>query len=78
MTAYNPFEENQLEKTIGQGKKENPITKKTVPQKQEYKSVRVYPETYEIFRVLAFENRKKVVEMIEEAAALLQAKYKGD
>ena len=77
MTASNPFEEGQFEKTIGQGKKENPITKKTAP-KQEYKSVRVYPETYEIFRVLAFENRKKVVEMIEEAADLLQAKYKGD
>jgi len=54
-------------------KKDNPTTKKK--EKPLYKSVRIYPETYEKFREIAHQQRTTVIEQIDFALDALIEKH---
>ncbi|MYL39815.1 hypothetical protein [Halobacillus litoralis] len=58
-------------------KKENPFTKQKA-QKQQYKSVRIYPEDFKEYRRLAFHQEKTIVEVISESLKLYKQKYEGE
>lgn len=54
--------------------KTNPITEEKT-EKQQYKSVRIYPEDFKEYRRLAFNQDKTIVEVISEALKVYKQKY---
>lgn len=51
-----------------QGKRDIPVnnSSSSKPKKQVHKSVRIYPEDFEKFRTMAFQERKSIIEVISE------------
>lgn len=56
--------------------KDNPITSNDNERaKMKYKSIRIHPEDYEVFREIAFKQRMSVVDLISEAKECILKKY---
>ena len=72
------MKDNNLDNFIANGrtkKKDNPITE-SKPKKPKYQSIRIHPQDYEIFRTIAFNEKKNMVDVISESAEILKEKYK--
>jgi len=62
-------EENKQEtiKNADQNKSKEEIRKKAKPDKNNYKSMRLYPEDYEILREIGFFENMSLIEVVSEA-----------